>query len=68
MTEEQPQLLKELTASLEDLVGTLDFGTIELTFHQGQLVQVEKREKRRFGKSSDSPGKAWERRQHEPKR
>lgn len=53
MSEAQPQLVRELSALLDSLVGKVNFGTVELTFHQGQLVQLEKREKVRFEKSVD---------------
>ncbi|MBV6307231.1 YezD family protein [Candidimonas humi] len=37
----------ELLALLQQLVGPLHYGTVELTFHQGKLVQLEKKEKLR---------------------
>jgi hypothetical protein len=41
----------QLQAAIDSLlkaVGPLEFGSIELTFHQGRLVQFEKREKTRL--------------------
>jgi hypothetical protein len=52
MSDSNPRLVQELSSLIENLIGKLDFGTVELTFHQGQLVQLEKREKMRFEKSS----------------
>ncbi|HCW91977.1 MAG TPA: DUF2292 domain-containing protein [Marinobacter sp.] len=54
MSESNPKLVQELSGLIESLIGKLDFGTVELTFHQGQLVQLEKREKVRFEKPADS--------------
>jgi hypothetical protein len=34
-------------------IGGLEYGSIELTFHQGKLVQLEKREKTRLTKNDD---------------
>jgi hypothetical protein len=50
---DNPKVVQELSGVIESLIGKLDFGTVELTFHQGQLVQLEKREKVRFEKSAD---------------
>ncbi len=41
------QLLQSLQKNLELLVGRIEFGRVELLFHQGKLVQVEKTEKLR---------------------
>ncbi len=51
MSNSNPRLVQQLSSLIESLVGKLDFGTVELTFHQGQIVQLEKREKVRFEKS-----------------
>jgi hypothetical protein len=53
MSDSNPRLVQELSSLIESLIGKLDFGTVELTFHQGQLVQLEKREKVRFEKPAD---------------
>ncbi|ERS81057.1 hypothetical protein Q672_07010 [Marinobacter sp. EVN1] len=52
MSDSNPRLVQELSSLIESLIGKMDFGTVELTFHQGQLVQLEKREKVRFEKST----------------
>lgn len=51
MTQESfdPVLLDNLLTQIHKLVGPLNYGTVELTFHQGKLVQVEKKEKVRVG-------------------
>ncbi len=41
------QLLHNLQKNLELLLGRIEFGRVELLFHQGKLVQVEKTEKLR---------------------
>ncbi|WP_337843460.1 YezD family protein [Rheinheimera sp.] len=46
----QPDLLNQLLDKLERLVGKVEFGSIELVFHQGKLVQLEKNEKLRLDK------------------
>ncbi len=53
MSDSNPKLVQELSSLIENLIGKLDFGTVELTFHQGHLVQLEKREKVRFEKPAD---------------
>lgn len=37
----------ELLKQLDFLVGRVEFGKVELIFHQGRLVQLEKSEKLR---------------------
>ena len=46
----QPDVLTQLLDKLERLVGKVEFGSIELVFHQGKLVQLEKTEKLRLDK------------------
>ena len=41
------QSVAELLKYLELLVGRVEFGKVELIFHQGRLVQLEKSEKLR---------------------
>lgn len=48
--ETQSDLLNQLLEKLEGLVGRVEFGSIELVFHQGKLVQLEKNEKLRLEK------------------
>lgn len=45
-------LLNQLLDKLEKLMGRVEFGSIELVFHQGKLVQLEKNEKLRLDKPS----------------
>jgi len=42
-----PAQFDQLLVLLRRLVGPLHYGTVELTFHQGKLVQLEKKEKLR---------------------
>lgn len=45
-----PVALDELIRLLRSLIGHVEFGSIELIFHNGKLVQLEKSEKIRFDK------------------
>lgn len=47
-TSHQQQLVAELQQKIELLLGRVEFGKVELVFHQGRLVQVEKSEKVRI--------------------
>ena len=40
--------LESAISALLKLIGPVEYGSIELTFHQGRIVQLEKREKTRF--------------------
>ena len=33
---------------VDEFVGSLQFGVVQVTIHQGQVVQIEKTEKHRF--------------------
>lgn len=46
-----PAQFDKLLVLLRQLVGPLHYGTVELTFHQGKLVQLEKKEKLRLADS-----------------
>jgi hypothetical protein len=43
-----PAQFDKLLEQIQQLVGPLHYGTVELTLHQGKLVQVEKKEKLRL--------------------
>lgn len=43
-----PQTPAELAALVASLVKDLRFGALELTVHDGRIVQVERKEKFRF--------------------
>jgi hypothetical protein len=45
---EAPQTDAELARLVASLIKDLRFGTLELTVHEGQIVQVERKEKYRF--------------------
>jgi|LSQX01.2.fsa_nt_gb hypothetical protein len=57
MTQESfdPVLLDNLLTQIYKLVGPLNYGTVELTFHQGKLVQIEKKEKVRVAEVKVRP-------------
>ena len=44
---ERQQLVADLLKQLEQLIGRVEFGKVELVLHQGRLVQLEKTEKLR---------------------
>ena len=44
---DRQQSVAELLKQLDFLVGRVEFGKVELIFHQGRLVQLEKSEKLR---------------------
>lgn len=46
--------VRRLVEELHRALGSLPFGTLELTFHGGKLVQIEKREKLRIADARDS--------------
>ncbi|MGE6315562.1 DUF2292 domain-containing protein [Shewanella sp. SACH] len=50
--EEQQTVIPILVSSIEKLLGRIEFGTVELTFHHGKLVQLEKKEKIRLDQAS----------------
>ncbi|AVT47537.1 YezD family protein [Shewanella baltica] len=50
--EEQQTVIPILVSSIETLLGRIEFGTVELTFHHGKLVQLEKKEKIRLDQAS----------------
>lgn len=45
------EALQPLLALIEDALGHIEFGSVELIFHHGKLVQLEKHEKVRFDKN-----------------
>jgi hypothetical protein len=47
-------LTQQLLVVLEQLIGRVEFGSVELVFHQGKLVQVEKHEKLRLERPMSS--------------
>ncbi|MGH8563657.1 MAG: YezD family protein [Gammaproteobacteria bacterium] len=42
---------------LLDAVGQLRFGSVEITVHDGRIVQIERKEKLRFETSASSKGR-----------
>ncbi len=43
--------LPELLTIIEHMFGRIEFGSVELIFHHGKLVQLEKKEKVRLEKA-----------------
>ncbi len=48
VTDDAKDALPQLLVLLERLVGQIEFGSVELIFHHGKLVQLEKNEKLRL--------------------
>lgn len=48
INDDAKEALPQLLVLLERLVGQIDFGSVELIFHHGKLVQLEKNEKLRL--------------------
>ncbi len=51
MTIEKNRPTRVLDAALEDIrqqLQTIQFGSLEITIHNGQIVQIERREKKRY--------------------
>ncbi|MCC5827322.1 YezD family protein [Alkalimonas sp.] len=49
-SQQTAEQLADLAKRLELLVGRIEYGSIELIFHHGKLVQLEKNEKIRLDK------------------
>ncbi|CAM5219847.1 YezD family protein [Alishewanella longhuensis] len=45
------EALAPLLEQIKDLLGHIEYGSVELIFHHGKLVQLEKHEKVRFDKN-----------------
>jgi len=54
-TTTDPAPYDQLLKQIRQLVGPLHYGTVELTFHQGKLVQVEKKERLRIADGKPHP-------------
>lgn len=39
-------------AEIANAIGTLKFGSVEITVHEGRVTQIEKREKVRFNENN----------------
>jgi len=52
--EDLQTVIPVLVNSLEKLLGRIEFGTVELIFHHGKLVQLEKKEKIRLDQVTPS--------------
>ncbi len=42
------QVSNPVLAEIANAIGTLKFGSVEITVHEGRVTQIEKREKVRF--------------------
>lgn len=51
----QPALLDdELFAEIKQQLALLRYGSLEISVHNGQIVQLERREKKRWGKNESA--------------
>ena len=53
----QPPLDPAAQQELLQAIGSLRFGTVEVTVHDGRIVQIERREKIRLSDAGKSRGK-----------
>jgi len=49
-SKENGNLLKEVLDDIKDQLAQLQFGSLEISVHNGQVVQIERREKKRYEK------------------
>jgi hypothetical protein len=59
MSRQTPNPVNESTHTLRRIIDALDdleFGAVEITVHQGRIVQIERREKLRFEKDRQPAG------------
>lgn len=45
---------EEVLAEIKQQLAQLQFGSLEISVHNGQVVQLERREKKRWGKSDNA--------------
>lgn len=45
---------EEVIAEIKKQLSQLQFGSLEIQIHNGQVVQLERREKKRWGKSENA--------------
>ena len=50
---EQANSDEEVLAEIKKQLAQIQFGTLEIQVHNGQVVQFERREKKRWGKSEN---------------
>jgi len=44
----------DLLTEIKNQLAQLQFGSLEIQMHNGQVVQLERREKKRWGKSNNA--------------
>jgi hypothetical protein len=47
-THEEAELTPSVTVQLQSILRGLKFGSVELTVHDGRIVQIERKERVRF--------------------
>ena len=51
---EQASIDEDVLAEIKHQLAQLQFGSLEISVHNGQVVQLERREKKRWGKSDNA--------------
>ena len=57
MAQDRNQLVfsdEDVFAEIKQQLAQIQFGSLEISVHNGQVVQLEKREKKRWGKGENS--------------
>lgn len=51
---QQAKVDQEVIAEILEQLAQIQFGSLEISVHNGQIVQLERREKKRWGKGDNS--------------
>lgn len=51
---EQATIDEEVLSEIKKQLAQIQFGSLEIQIHNGQVVQFERREKKRWGKSENA--------------
>lgn len=51
---EQASIDEDVLAEIKYQLANIQFGSLEIQIHNGQVVQLERREKKRWGKSENA--------------
>ena len=51
---EQASIDEDVLTEIKYLLTQIQFGSLEIQIHKGQVVQLERREKKRWGKGENS--------------
>jgi hypothetical protein len=51
---EQPRIDEDVLAEIKRQLAHIQYGSLEIQIHNGQIVQIESREKKRWGRSENA--------------